>query len=126
YFKQKLVKLEQDIFLRDGLDPAFFVSRSPRQIDLDKNVIESSIEELILYRDALNKYLKETDHEFEFFWRFLENTNLYTQQEKELISEVHGPFTWDNDDRTEYYEELARVDFRGNKSKKFLEIEGES
>ncbi|MDW2930932.1 hypothetical protein R7X80_03680, partial [Mesomycoplasma ovipneumoniae] len=126
YFKQKLVKLEQDIFLRDGLDPAFFVSRSPRQIDLDKNVIESSMEELILYRDALNKYLKETDHEFEFFWRFLENTNLYTQQEKELISEVHGPFTWDNDDRTEYYEELARVDFRGNKSKKFLEIEGES
>ncbi|WP_337897980.1 hypothetical protein [Mesomycoplasma ovipneumoniae] len=126
YFKEKLVKLEQDIFLRDGMDPAFFVSRLPRQIDLDKNVIESSMEELILYRDALNKYLKEIDHEFGFFEPFLENTNLYTQQEKELILEVHGPFTWDNDDRTEYYEELARVDFRGRKSKKFLEMEGKS
>nr|WP_318025314.1 hypothetical protein [Mesomycoplasma ovipneumoniae] len=126
YFKQKLVKLEQDIFLRDGMDPAFFVSRLPRQNDLDKNVIESSMEELILYRDALNKYLKEIDHEFGFFRHFLKNTNLYSQQEKKLILQVHGPFTWDNDDRTEYYEELARVDFRGNKSKKFLEIEGES
>ncbi|WP_337892599.1 hypothetical protein [Mesomycoplasma ovipneumoniae] len=126
YFKEKLVKLEQDIFLRDGMDPAFFVSRLPRQIDLDKNVIESSMEELILYRDALNKYLKEIDHEFGFFEPFLENTNLYTQQEKELILEVHGPFTWDNDDRTEYYEELARVDFRGRKSKKYLEMEGKS
>ncbi|MDW2861852.1 hypothetical protein [Mesomycoplasma ovipneumoniae] len=126
YFKEKLVKLEQDIFLRDGMDPAFFVSRLPRQIDLDKNVIESSMEELILYRDALNKYLKEIDHEFGFFEPFLENTNLYSQQEKELILEVHGPFTWDNDDRTEYYEELARVDFRGRKSKKFLEMEGKS
>ncbi|WP_341508315.1 hypothetical protein [Mesomycoplasma ovipneumoniae] len=126
YFKEKLVKLEQDIFLRDGMDPAFFVSRLPRQIDLDKNVIESSMEELILYRDALNKYLKEIDHEFGFFEPFLENTNLYTRQEKELILEVHGPFTWDNDDRTEYYEELARVDFRGRKSKKYLEMEGKS
>ncbi|EXU61408.1 hypothetical protein [Mesomycoplasma ovipneumoniae] len=126
YFKEKLVKLEQDIFLRDGMDPAFFVSRLPRQIDLDKNVIESSMEELILYRDALNKYLKEIDHEFGFFEPFLENTNLYSQQEKELILEVHGPFTWDNDDRTEYYEELARVDFRGRKSKKYLEMKGES
>ncbi|WP_341490693.1 hypothetical protein [Mesomycoplasma ovipneumoniae] len=126
YFKEKLVKLEQDIFLRDGMDPAFFVSRLPRQIDLDKNVIESSMEELILYRDALNKYLKEIDHEFRFFEPFLENTNLYTRQEKELILEVHGPFTWDNDDRTEYYEELARVDFRGRKSKKYLEMEGKS
>ncbi len=108
------------------MDPAFFVSRLPRQIDLDKNVIESSMEELILYRDALNKYLKEIDHEFGFFEPFLENTNLYTRQEKELILEVHGPFTWDNDDRTEYYEELARVDFRGRKSKKYLEMEGKS
>ncbi|MDW2912166.1 hypothetical protein [Mesomycoplasma ovipneumoniae] len=126
YFKQKLVKLEQDIFLRDGNDPAFFVSRSPRQIDLDKNVIESSMEELILYRDALNKYLKERDHEFEYFRRFLENTNLYSQQEKELILQQHVLFSWDNDDRTEYYDEIARVDFRGYKSKKYLEIEGES
>ncbi|WNM16207.1 hypothetical protein [Mesomycoplasma ovipneumoniae] len=126
YFKQKLVKLEQDIFLRDGKDPAFFVSRSPRQIDLDKNVMESSTEELILYRDALNKYLKEIDHEFRFFRRFLENTNLYTQQEKELILQQHLIYSSDNDDKTEYYNEIARVDFRGYKSKKFIEIEGES
>ncbi|MCP9306772.1 hypothetical protein [Mesomycoplasma ovipneumoniae] len=126
YFKQKLVKLEQDIFLRDGMDPAFYVSRSPRKIDLDKNVIESSMEELILYRDALNKYLKEIDHEFGYFTDFLENTNLYSQQEKELILQQHLLFSWDNDDRTEYYNEIARVDFRGYKSKKFIEIEGES
>ncbi|WP_341501078.1 hypothetical protein [Mesomycoplasma ovipneumoniae] len=125
YFKQKLVKLEQDIFLRDGKDPAFFVSRLPRVNNLSKNVIGSSTEELILYRDALNKFLKETDHEFEYFTEFLENTNLYSQQEKELILEEHAPFSWDNDDRTEYYDEIARVDFRGHKSKKFLEIEGE-
>ncbi|WP_318034665.1 hypothetical protein [Mesomycoplasma ovipneumoniae] len=126
YFKQKLVKLEQDIFLRDGKDPEFYVSRSPRQIDLDKNVMESSMEELILYRDALNKYLKEIDHEFGFFRRFLENTNLYTQQEKELILQQHLIYSSDNDDKTEYYNEIARVDFRGYKSKKFIEIEGES
>ncbi len=126
YFKQKLVKLEQDIFLRDGKDPAFFVSWPPRQNNLTKNVIGSSMEELILYRDALNKFLKETDHEFEYFRPFLENTNLYSQQEKELILEKHGPFSWDYDGRTKYYEEIARVDFRGDKSKKFLEIEGES
>ncbi|WHF53186.1 hypothetical protein [Mesomycoplasma ovipneumoniae] len=126
YFKQKLVKLEQDIFLRDGMDPAFFVSWPPRQNNLYKNVIGTSMEELILYRDALNKFLKETDHEFEYFTEFLENTNLYSQQEKELILEEHAPFSWDNDDRTEYYDEIARVDFRGYKSKKFLEIEGKS
>ncbi|MDW2931642.1 hypothetical protein R7008_03730, partial [Mesomycoplasma ovipneumoniae] len=126
YFKQKLVKLEQDIFLRDGSDPAFFVSRLPRVNNLSKNVIGSSTEELILYRDALNKFLKETNHEFEYFTEFLENTNLYSQQEKELILEEHAPFSWDNDDRTEYYDEIARVDFRGHKSKKFLEIKGKS
>ncbi|XBE78176.1 hypothetical protein VQY16_04425 [Mesomycoplasma ovipneumoniae] len=126
YFKQKLVKLEQDIFLRDGKDPEFFVSRLPRVNNLSKNVMGSSTEELILYRDALNKFLKETDHEFEYFTEFLENTNLYSQQEKELILEEHAPFSWDNDDRTEYYDEIARVDFRGHKSKKFLEIEGKS
>ncbi|MDW2852488.1 hypothetical protein R7V45_00615 [Mesomycoplasma ovipneumoniae] len=124
YFKQKLVKLEQDIFLRDGNDPAFFVSRSPRQNNLIKNVIGSSMEELILYRDALNKFLKGTDHEFEYFTDFLENTNLYTQQEKELILQPHLLFSWDSDDWTEYYDEIARVDFRGHKSKKFLEIKG--
>ncbi|MDW2909536.1 hypothetical protein [Mesomycoplasma ovipneumoniae] len=126
YFKQKLVKLEQDIFLRDGNDPAFFVSRSPRQNNLIKNVIGPSMEELILYRDALNKFLKGTDHEFEYFRRFLENTNLYSQQEKELILQPHLLFFWDSDDWTEYYDEIARVDFRGYKSKKFIEIEGES
>lgn len=126
YFKQKLVKLEQDIFLRDGIDPEFFVSRSPRYNNLSKNVIESSREELILYRDALNKYLKEIDHEFHRFTDFLENTNLYSQQEKELILEEHAPFSRDLDGRTQYYEEIARVDFRGNKNKKCLEIEGES
>ncbi|WP_341490893.1 hypothetical protein [Mesomycoplasma ovipneumoniae] len=126
YFKQKLVKLEQDIFLRDGSDPAFFVSRLPRVNNLYKNVIGSSMEELILYRGALNKFLKEIDHEFEYFTDFLENTNLYSQQEKELILEEHAPFSWDNDDRTEYYDEIARVDFRGHKSKKFLEIKGKS
>ncbi|WDV48655.1 hypothetical protein PWA39_03930 [Mesomycoplasma ovipneumoniae ATCC 29419] len=124
YFKQKLVKLEQDIFLRDGKDPAFFVSRLPRVNNLSKNVIGSSMEELILYRDSLNKFLKGTDHEFEYFTDFIENTNLYSQQEKELILEEHAPFSWDNDDRTEYYDEIAKVDFRGHKSKKFLEIEG--
>nr|WP_318023805.1 hypothetical protein [Mesomycoplasma hyopneumoniae] len=126
YFKQKLVKLEQDIFLRDGIDPEFFVSRSPRYNNLSKNVIESSREELILYRDALNKYLKEIDHEFDRFTDFLENTNLYSQQEKELILEEHAPFSRDLDGRTQYYEEIARVDFRGHKNKKYLEIEGES
>nr|WP_240536350.1 hypothetical protein [Mesomycoplasma hyopneumoniae] len=126
YFKQKLVKLEQDIFLRDGIDPEFFVSRSPRYNNLSKNVIESSREELILYRDALNKYLKEIDHEFDRFTDFLENTNLYSQQEKELILEEHPPFSRDLDGRDQYYEEIARVDFRGHKSKKYLEIEGES
>ncbi|WP_044889051.1 hypothetical protein [Mycoplasma hyopneumoniae] len=126
YFKQKLVKLEQDIFLRDGIDPEFFVSRSPRYNNLSKNVIESSREELILYRDALNKYLKEIDHEFDRFTDFLENTNLYSQQEKELILEEHAPFSRDLDGRDQYYEEIARVDFRGHKNKKYLEIEGES
>nr|WP_231237859.1 hypothetical protein [Mesomycoplasma flocculare] len=126
YFKQKLVKLEQDIFLRDGMDPEFFVSRSPRYNNLSKNVIESSREELILYRDALNKYLKEIDHEFDRFTDFLENTNLYSQQEKELILEEHPPFSRDLDGRDQYYEEIARVDFRGHKNKKYLEIEGES
>ncbi|WP_348602864.1 hypothetical protein ABJ972_02945 [Mesomycoplasma hyopneumoniae] len=126
YFKQKLVKLEQDIFLRDGIDPEFFVSRSPRYNNLSKNVIESSREELILYRDALNKYLKEIDHEFDRFTDFLENTNLYSQQEKELILEEHPPFSRDLDGRDQYYEEIARVDFRGHKNKKYLEIEGES
>ncbi|WP_341490419.1 hypothetical protein [Mesomycoplasma ovipneumoniae] len=126
YFKEKLVKLEQDIFLRDGIDPAFFVSWPPRQNNLTKNVIGSSMEELILYRDALNKFLKETDHEFEYFRRFLENTNLYSQQEKELILQPHLLFSWDSDDWSEYYDEIARVDFRGHKSKKFLEIDGES
>ncbi|WP_434337465.1 hypothetical protein [Mesomycoplasma hyopneumoniae] len=126
YFKQKLVKLEQDIFLRDGMDPEFFVSRSPRYNNLSKNVIESSREELILYRDALNKYLKEIDHEFDRFTDFLENTNLYSQQEKELILEEHPPFSRDLDGRDQYYEEIARVDFRGHKNKKYLEIERES
>lgn len=126
YFKQKLVKLEQDIFLRDGMDPEFFVSRSPRYNNLSKNVIESSREELILYRDALNKYLKEIDHEFDRFTDFLENTNLYSQQEKELILEEHPPFSRGLDGRDQYYEEIARVDFRGHKNKKYLEIEGES
>ncbi|XWT49328.1 hypothetical protein V2P59_03050 [Mesomycoplasma hyopneumoniae] len=126
YFKQKLVKLEQDIFLRDGMDPEFFVSRTPRYNNLSKNVIESSREELILYRDALNKYLKEIDHEFDRFTDFLENTNLYSQQEKELILEEHAPFSRDLDGRDQYYEEIARVDFRGHKNKKYLEIEGES
>ncbi|XBE79640.1 hypothetical protein VQY17_02995 [Mesomycoplasma hyopneumoniae] len=126
YFKQKLVKLEQDIFLRDGIDPEFFVSRSPRYNNLSKNVIESSREELILYRDALNKYLKEIDHEFDRFTDFLENTNLYSQQEKELILEEHPPFSRDLDGRDQYYEEIARVDFRGHKNKKYLEIEGQS
>ncbi|MXR13541.1 hypothetical protein DR085_01425 [Mycoplasma flocculare] len=126
YFKQKLVKLEQDIFLRDGMDPEFFVSRLPRYNNLSKNVIESSREELILYRDALNKYLKEIDHEFDRFTDFLENTNLYSQQEKELILEEHPPFSRDLDGRDQYYEEIARVDFRGHKNKKYLEIEGES
>ncbi|MDW2913550.1 hypothetical protein R7X13_01900 [Mesomycoplasma ovipneumoniae] len=125
YFKQKLVKLEQDIFLRDGNDPTFFVSRPLRQNNLIKNVIGPSMQELILYRDALNKYLKETDHEFGYFTDFLENTNLYTQQEKELILQPHLLFSWDSDDWTEYYDEIARVDFRGYKSKKFIEIEGE-
>ncbi|WP_341508291.1 hypothetical protein [Mesomycoplasma ovipneumoniae] len=125
YFKQKLVKLEQDIFLRDGTDPAFYVSRSPRQNNLTKNVIGSSMEELILYRDALNKFLKGTDHEFGYFTDFLENTNLYNQQEKELILQEHLLFSWGSDDWTEYYDEIARVDFRGYKSKKFIEIEGE-
>nr|WP_318036262.1 hypothetical protein [Mesomycoplasma ovipneumoniae] len=124
YFKQKLVKLEQDIFLRDGKDPAFFVSRSPRQNNLTKNVIGSSMEELILYRDALNKFLKGTDHEFGYFTDFLENTNLYSQQEKELILQEHALFSWDSNDWTEYYDEIARVDFRGYKSKKFIEIKG--
>ncbi|MDW2891638.1 hypothetical protein R7V75_02445, partial [Mesomycoplasma ovipneumoniae] len=123
---QKLVKLEQDIFLRDGKDPAFFVSWPPRQNNLYKNVIGSSKEELILYRDSLNKFLKGTDHEFEHFTDFLENTNLYNQQEKELILEEHDPFSRDSNDRTEYYNEIARVDFRGHKSKKFLEIEEKS
>ncbi|UIF67432.1 hypothetical protein [Mesomycoplasma hyopneumoniae] len=126
YFKQKLVKLEQDIFLRDGMDPEFFVSRSPRYNNLSKNVIESSREELILYRDALNKYLKEIDHEFDRFTDFLENTNLCSQQEKELILEEHPPFSRDLDGRDQYYDEIARVDFRGHKNKKYLEIEGES
>ncbi|MDW2906124.1 hypothetical protein R7V41_00010 [Mesomycoplasma ovipneumoniae] len=126
YFKQKLVKLEQDIFLRDGKDPEFYVSRSTRQNNLTKNVIGSSMEELILYRDALNKFLKETDHEFKYFRRFLENTNLYSQQEKELILQQHLLFSWDSNDWTEYYDEIARVDFRGHKSKKFIEIKGKS
>ncbi|MDO6857426.1 hypothetical protein Q4504_03015 [Mesomycoplasma ovipneumoniae] len=125
YFKQKLVKLEQDIFLRDGEDPQFFVNFS-NQDYLTKNVIESSMQELILFRDAMKQYHQEKPDKYLSFKTFVKNSSFYSEQEKELILEKHGPFSAYSDDRTEYYEELERVDFRGDNNKKFLEIEGKS
>ncbi|MHA0305537.1 hypothetical protein ACXYXB_03675, partial [Mesomycoplasma ovipneumoniae] len=125
YFKQKLVKLEQDIFLRDSQDPPFVFSSPSKSNYLNKNVIESSMEELILYRDAIKKFQEETTLEFKYFDDFVENSSLYNQQEKKLILEEHFDFSWDYGSKNCYYDEIEKIDFRGYKSKKYLEMKGE-
>ncbi|MHA0315456.1 hypothetical protein ACXYVG_01205 [Mesomycoplasma ovipneumoniae] len=118
YFKEKLVKLEQDIFLRNNQDPQFVFSSASKSNYLSKNVIESSMEELILYRDAIKKYQEETTHEFDYFRKFIENSGLYSQQEKKMILERHFDFSWNSRDKNYYFEEISKTDFRGDYSEK--------
>ncbi|MDW2931378.1 hypothetical protein [Mesomycoplasma ovipneumoniae] len=126
YFKQKLVKLEQDIFLRDNQDPPFFVYFTTNHDYLTKNVMGSSIEELILFRDAVKKYEQETLDEYQSFRKFVKNSSFYNEQEKALILERHFDFSWDYGSKNCYYDEIEKIDFRGYKSKKYLEMEGKS
>ncbi|MDW2908327.1 hypothetical protein R7V75_01125 [Mesomycoplasma ovipneumoniae] len=118
YFKEKLVKLEQDIFLRNNQDPQFVFSSPPKSNYLNKNVIESSMEELTLYRDAIKKYQEETTHEFEYFQDFIENSGLYSQQEKKLILESHFDFSLNYWEKNYYFEEIKKTDFRGDYGEK--------
>ncbi|MDW2924988.1 hypothetical protein R7Y11_02200 [Mesomycoplasma ovipneumoniae] len=118
YFKEKLVKLEQDIFLRNNQDPQFVFSSPSKSNYLNKNVIESSMQELILYRDAIKKYQEETTHEFDYFRKFIENSGLYSQQEKKMILERHFDFSWNSRDKNYYFEEISKTDFRGDYSEK--------
>ncbi|WP_337903826.1 hypothetical protein [Mesomycoplasma ovipneumoniae] len=123
YFKQKLVKLEQDIFLRNNQDPQFVFASPPKSNYLNKNVIESSMKELILYRDAIKKFHEETTHQFKYFDDFIENSDLYSQQEKKLILERHFDFSWNSRDENYYFEEISKTDFRGDYSEKALDDE---
>nr|WP_318034764.1 hypothetical protein [Mesomycoplasma ovipneumoniae] len=123
YFKQKLVKLEQDIFLRNNQDPQFVFASPSKSNYLNKNVIESSMEELILYRDAIKKFQEETTHEFKYFDDFVENSSLYSQQEKKLILESHFDFSWNSRGENYYFEEISKTDFRGDYSEKALDDE---
>ncbi|MHA0311774.1 hypothetical protein ACXYWI_00620 [Mesomycoplasma ovipneumoniae] len=118
YFKEKLVKLEQDIFLRNNQDPQFVFSSPSKSNYLNKNVIESSMEELILYRDAIKKYQEDTTHEFDYFRKFIENSGLYSQQEKKMILERHFDFSWNSRYKNYYFEEISKTDFRGDYSEK--------
>ncbi len=76
------------------------------------------MEELILYRDAIKKYQEDTTHEFDYFWKFIENSGLYSQQEKKLILESHFDFSWNYGDKNYYFEEISKTDFRGGYSEK--------
>ncbi|XBE77809.1 hypothetical protein VQY16_02470 [Mesomycoplasma ovipneumoniae] len=118
YFKQKLVKLEQDIFLRNNQDPQFVFSSPSKSNYLNKNVIESSMEELILYRDAIKKFQEETTREFKYFDDFIENSDLYTQQEKKLILEEHFDFSLNYWEKNNYFKEIEKTDFRSEYSEK--------
>ncbi|MHA0311734.1 hypothetical protein ACXYWI_00410 [Mesomycoplasma ovipneumoniae] len=118
YFKQKLVKLEQDIFLRNNQDPQFVFSSPSKSNYLNKNVIESSMEELILYRDAIKKFQEETTHEFKYFDDFVENSILYNQQEKKLILERHFDFSLNYWEKNNYFKEIDKTDFRSEYSEK--------
>ncbi|AJR12069.1 Uncharacterised protein [Mesomycoplasma dispar] len=122
YFKEKLVKLEKDIFLRDGKDPQFFPCSSQKGC-LSKNVIESSINELILFRNAINRYWEETFDEHMYFSNFVKNSNIYNKKEKELILEEHFDFSWYCYDENDYFDKIAKIDFRGVGSKKAQEDE---
>ncbi|UVO15924.1 hypothetical protein [Mesomycoplasma ovipneumoniae] len=118
YFKQKLVKLEQDIFLRNNQDPQFVFSSPSKSNYLNKNVIESSMEELILYRDAIKKFQEETTCEFKYFDDFVENSILYNQQEKKLILERHFDFSLNYWEKNNYFKEIDKTDFRSEYSEK--------
>ncbi len=118
YFKEKLVKLEQDIFLRNNQDPQFVFSSPSKSNYLNKNVIESSMEELILYRDAIKKFQEETTCEFKYFDDFVENSSLYNQQEKKLILEEHFDFSLSSRDKNSFFDEITKTDFRGEYSEK--------
>ncbi|MDW2835860.1 hypothetical protein R7U59_03215 [Mesomycoplasma ovipneumoniae] len=118
YFKEKLVKLEQDIFLRNSQDPQFVFSSPSKSNYLNKNVIESSMEELILYRDAIKKFQEETTSEFKYFDDFIENSDLYTQHEKKLILEEHFDFSLSSRDKNNFFDEIDKTDFRGEYSEK--------
>ncbi len=118
YFKEKLVKLEQDIFLRNNQDPQFVFSSPSKSNYLNKNVIESSMEELILYRDAIKKFQEETTCEFKYFDDFVENSSLYNQQEKKLILEEHFDFSLSSRDKNSFFNEIDKTDFRGEYSEK--------
>nr|WP_318034562.1 hypothetical protein [Mesomycoplasma ovipneumoniae] len=76
------------------------------------------MEELILYRDAIKKYQEDTTHEFYYFWKFIENSGLYSQQEKKLILESHFDFSWNSREKNYYFEEISKIDFRGGYSEK--------
>ncbi|WP_081310805.1 hypothetical protein [Mesomycoplasma ovipneumoniae] len=117
YFKEKLVKLEQDIFLRDNQDPQLF-AYFPNQNYLTKNVIESSMEELILFRDAMKQYRQKTPDEYLSFQNFVKNSSFYSLQEKKLILEKHFDFSLNYWGKNYYFEEIAKIDFRGEYSEK--------
>ncbi|MDW2907857.1 hypothetical protein [Mesomycoplasma ovipneumoniae] len=117
YFKQKLVKLEQDIFLRDNQDPQFFVY-FPNKNYLHKNVIESSTEELILFRDAIKRYRQETPDDYLSFQNFVKNSSFYNLPEKKLILEEHFDFSLNSRDKNYYFEEIKKTDFRGDYGEK--------
>ncbi|MHA0271619.1 hypothetical protein ACXYXD_03280, partial [Mesomycoplasma ovipneumoniae] len=117
YFKQKLVKLEQDIFLRDNQDPQLFVY-FPNKNYLHKNVIESSMEELILFRNAIKRYRQETPDDYLSFQNFVKNSSFYNEQEKKSILEEHFDFSLNSRDKNYYFEEITKTDFRGEYSEK--------
>ncbi|WP_318036429.1 hypothetical protein [Mesomycoplasma ovipneumoniae] len=122
YFKQKLVKLEQDIFLQITKIRSLFFSSPPKSNYLNKNVIESSMEELTLYRDAIKKYQEETTHEFEYFQDFIENSGLYTQQQKKLILERHFDFSLNYWEKNYYFEEIKKNIFAVIMARKLVMI----
>ncbi|UVO15560.1 hypothetical protein KW512_01635 [Mesomycoplasma ovipneumoniae] len=117
YFKEKLVKLEQNIFLRDNQDPQLFVY-FPNKNYLHKNVIESSTEELILFRDAIKRYRQETPDDYLSFQNFVKNSSFYNEQEKKSILEEHFNFSLNSRGKNYYFQEIKKTDFRGEYSEK--------
>ncbi|AJR12067.1 Uncharacterised protein [Mesomycoplasma dispar] len=118
YFKEKLVKLEREIFLRDGKDPQFFFDL-PKKDYPTKNLIESSIDELFLFRDAVEKFLELQVDKYTYFSDFIKDSKIYNEQEKAIILRENFDFS----DENRYFKKMAKIDFRGKYSKKAQEDE---